>query len=62
MLVVRGGNPKDEFDGNLTLQVDGAADRRERAPAPGRSILTLPDEQPGHRGGAEAQFQVLSAG
>jgi hypothetical protein len=45
VLLVRGGNPKDDFDGHVTLQVTVVA------PAAGGSaarptILTLPDEQP----------------
>lgn len=44
VLLVRGGNPKDEFEGSLGLQVTVQ-------PAPGgasgaRTMLTLPDEQP----------------
>ena len=36
LLVVRGGNPKDEFEGRVTLQVDRAADPPEAAWRPGR--------------------------
>jgi hypothetical protein len=43
VLLVRGGSPKDEFEGRLTLQVT-------MQPGPGApakpTILTLPDEQP----------------
>ncbi len=45
VLVVRGGNPKDEFEGNVVLQAT-------LAPLPGApagthgGILTLPDDQP----------------
>ena len=45
LLVVRGGSPKDEFEGNIILQAT-------LAPAPGAPagthgmVLTLPDDQP----------------
>ena len=45
LLVVRGGSPKDEFEGNVVMQAT-------LAPAPGATppahdtILTLPDDQP----------------
>jgi hypothetical protein len=39
MLVVRGGNPNDEFSGHLTLLANVAAGGRS-------STLTLPDDQP----------------
>ena len=39
MLVVRGGNPSDEFSGHLTLLANVAAGGRS-------STLTLPDDQP----------------
>jgi len=39
MLVVRGGNPADEFSGHLTLLASVAAGGRS-------SMLTLPDDQP----------------
>jgi hypothetical protein len=45
VLLVRGGNPKDEFDGHVTLQVTvqpaGAG-----APTPRATTLTLPDDDP----------------
>jgi hypothetical protein len=44
LLVVRGGNPKDEFDGNVVLQVTLAP--AAGAPAETRGmILTLPEDQ-----------------
>jgi hypothetical protein len=45
LLVVRGGNPRDEFDGTLTLQaaVHAAA---AAGLAPRQTILSLPEEQP----------------
>ena len=45
MLVVRGGNPTAEFDGNLALQVTvqpAAAGSGLARPI----VLSLPDEQP----------------
>ena len=45
LLVVRGGSPKDEFEGSLVLQVTLAP--MPGAPAATRGvILTLPDDQP----------------
>ncbi len=55
MLVVRGGNPSDEFSGQLTLLASVAANGHS-------STLTLPDDQPDTRYGAQTQVQVLSAG
>jgi hypothetical protein len=42
LLVVRGGKPKDEFDGHVTLQVALHPDGSSMQPA----IVSLPDEQP----------------
>jgi len=39
MLVVRGGNPSDEFSGQLTLSASVAGEGRS-------SVLTLPEDQP----------------
>jgi hypothetical protein len=56
LLAVRGGNPKDEFDGRVTLHVTvqpgpgaGAATRP--------TILTLPDEQPGSEAALKLKFK-----
>jgi hypothetical protein len=50
MLVVRGGNPKDEFSGQLTLLAQVAA--------AGRSMtLTLPDDQPDTAPALELKFK-----
>ena len=60
MLLVRGGSPKDEFDGRVTLQVTV----QPAAIGGGRAALDDPDaagRAAGHRRGAEAQIQVLSA-
>jgi len=56
LLIVRGGNPKDEFDGHLTLQVTvqpGAAG----AVAARSAILTLPDDQPGTEAALKLKFK-----
>ena len=60
LLLVRGGNPKDEFDGHVTLQVTvqpapigGVAPQADDRDAAGRPAA--------QRGGAKAQIQVLSA-
>jgi hypothetical protein len=42
LLVVRGGKPKDDFDGHMTLQVTLQPDGN----GPQSAILSLPDEQP----------------
>lgn len=44
VLVVRGGNPKDEFDGTVTLQAAIQPGSGGAAARP--TIVTLPDEQP----------------
>ena len=56
VLLVRGGNPKDEFEGNVTLQVTvqpaGASGAAARA-----TIVTLPDEQPGTAAALKLKFK-----
>jgi hypothetical protein len=56
VLVVRGGNPKVDFEGSIALQftmtppaVDGAAVRPV--------VLTLPDEQPASAGALKLKFK-----
>lgn len=44
VLLVRGGNPKDEFEGSLGLQV--TVQGNSGGASGTRTILTLPDEQP----------------
>jgi hypothetical protein len=46
LLLVRGGNPKEEFIGGVTLQVTVQPIPAGGSP-PRPTILTLPDEQPG---------------
>jgi hypothetical protein len=56
LLLVRGGGPKDDFEGHLTLQVT-------LSPAPGGGsamrpvILTLPDEQPAIAAALKLKFK-----
>jgi hypothetical protein len=50
MLVVRGGNPTDEFLGQLTLSASVAADGRS-------SVLTLPDDQPDTAAALQLKFK-----
>jgi septal ring factor EnvC (AmiA/AmiB activator) len=45
LMLVRGGNPKDEFEGRVTLQVT-VQPAAANGPAPRPTILTLPDDQP----------------
>jgi hypothetical protein len=56
LLLVRGGNPKDEFVGHVTLQVTvqpvGASGAAARA-----TIVTLPDEQPGTAAALRLKFK-----
>ena len=56
VLLVRGGNPKDEFEGHVTLQVTvqpaGASGAAARA-----TIVTLPDEQPGTAAALKLKFK-----
>jgi hypothetical protein len=53
LLVVRGGKPKDDFVGNLTLQVALQGD-----PVPGRAAtLLLPDEQPASTATLKLKFK-----
>ena len=46
LLIVRGGNPKDEFTGNVVLQLALAPAHGAPAAAAPSSLLTLPDDQP----------------
>jgi hypothetical protein len=55
LLVVRGGSPKDEFEGSVVLQAT-------LAPAPGAPsahgiILTLPDDQPEAKSALSLKFK-----
>jgi hypothetical protein len=53
LLVVRGGKPKDDFVGHLTLQIALQGD-----PAPGRAAtLQLPDEQPASAATLKLKFK-----
>jgi hypothetical protein len=53
LLVVRGGKPKDDFVGSLTLQVALQGD-----PVPGRAAtLLLPDEQPASTATLKLKFK-----
>jgi len=56
LLLVRGGNPTDEFEGRITLQVTvqpGAGGGATARP----TILTLPDEQPGIEAALKLKFK-----
>jgi hypothetical protein len=56
LLLVRGGSPKDEFEGRVTLQVTvqpAAADGAPARPA----MLTLPDDQPGTAAALKLRFK-----
>jgi hypothetical protein len=55
LLVVRGGNPKDEFDGRVTLQVTLQA--AAGGAAPKQTIVTLPDDQPAAAGALALKFK-----
>jgi hypothetical protein len=50
MLVVRGGNPSDEFSGQMTLLANVAADGRS-------ATLTLPDDQPDTAAALKLKFK-----
>ena len=50
MLVVRGGNPTDEFLGQMTLSAQVAAEGRS-------SVLTLPDDQPDTAAALKLKFK-----
>jgi hypothetical protein len=56
LLLVRGGNPKDEFDGRVTLQV--TVQPPAAGGTPQRSmILTLPDDQPATAASLKVNFK-----
>ena len=56
LLLVRGGNPKDELDGHVTLQVV-VQPVATSGPAPRATIMTLPDEQPGTAAALKLKFK-----
>lgn len=56
LLLVRGGSPKDEFDGHVTLQV-AVQPVAASGPAPRATIVALPDEQPGTAAALKLKFK-----
>lgn len=56
LLVVRGGSPKDEFDGNLVLQA-AFAPAPEAPPGTRSGTLTLPDDQPAAKSALTLKFK-----
>ena len=56
LLVVRGGSPKDEFDGNLVLQA-AFAPAPEAPPGTRSGTLTLPDDQPAAKSALALKFK-----
>ena len=56
LLLVRGGNPKDEFVGYVTLQVT-VQPVAAGGPASRPTIVTLPDEQPGTASALKLNFK-----
>jgi hypothetical protein len=56
LLLVRGGNPMDELDGHVTLQVV-VQPVATSGPAPRATIMTLPDEQPGTAAALKLKFK-----
>jgi hypothetical protein len=51
LIVVRGGNPKGDFEGRVVLQAAVAT------PDGGTQTMTLPDEQPDARAGLDLRFK-----
>jgi len=51
LIVVRGGNPKGDFEGHVALQASLSA------PDSGTVTLTLPDDQPDTRAGLDLRFK-----
>ena len=56
LLVVRGGSPKDEFEGNMVLQV-GLTPVAGAAPGTRGMTLTLPEDQPETRSALGLKFK-----
>ena len=56
VLLVRGGNPKDEFDGHVTLQVT-VQTAGVGGPTPRPTILTLPDDDPATAADLKLKFK-----
>ncbi len=60
LLIVRGGSPKDEFEGNVVVQatISTGAGWRDASPR----IILLPEDEPTTAPALGPQIQVLSAG
>jgi len=56
VLLVRGGSPKEEFTGNVTLQVT-LQPAAEAGASPRPTIRTLPDDQPGSAAALALKFK-----
>ena len=56
LLLVRGGNPKDEFVGHVTLQVT-VQPLAANSPGARPTIVSLPDEQPGTASALKLNFK-----
>ena len=56
LLIVRGGSPKDEFEGNVVLQATLAPIQGAPAGLHG-TVLTLPDDQPEARPALSLKFK-----
>jgi hypothetical protein len=55
ILLVRGGNPKEEFTGNVTMQL--TLQPSQAAPGEPPAVLTLPDDQPGAAAALALKFK-----
>jgi hypothetical protein len=55
VLVVRGGSPKEEFTGNVTMQLTLQPATEGAGPQP--TLLTLPDEQPANAAALTLKFK-----
>jgi hypothetical protein len=56
VLVVRGGSPREEFKGNVAMQLT-LQPAVQGSPAPRPMLLTLPDDQPGSAAVLRLQFK-----
>ena len=56
ILVVRGGSPKDDLTGSITMQV-ALQSGDQASQGPGATLLTLPDDQPGSDAALALKFK-----
>jgi len=57
ILLVRGGSPKEELTGSLTMQITFQPSPTQTGPGAPAAVLTLPDDQPGSAAALTLKFK-----